>query len=96
MVYVVYLIRYYNPGKGRVEYYTGYTGNVERRMKQHKAGHTKSLRNKVLHGYAIIYRADNRGYAIQKEKRTKKLPHDKKITLYYINLIEEWSGGIET
>lgn len=81
-MFFVYLIKYFNISKHRNEFYTGYTNDPYRRMKEHKSGHTKSLKDKTLIGYAVISSWNIRANAMKEEKRIKKINHLRKERLY--------------
>ena len=88
--YVVYLVKYFN--RGMYMYYCGYTGNIERRMREHRSGKTKSLRNKHLAGYAIISsKYDTVQEAMYMERWVKRnFNHKQKAMIFTKNVVERW------
>ncbi|MDP2090784.1 MAG: GIY-YIG nuclease family protein [Candidatus Gracilibacteria bacterium] len=69
-MFFVYII-YGSNGK----YYVGYTGNIERRLKEHSRGNTKSTKSmgeKILLGY---FQINNKTEAIILEKQIKRSGH---------------------
>ena len=65
MKYFIYVLRNEN-GKS----YTGMTNNIDRRLKEHNSGHTKSTKN---HNWTIVYKEEvqDRVSARKREKYLK-------------------------
>jgi putative endonuclease len=78
MNYFVYILQT-NDGR----YYTGYTTDIERRLKEHQSGNggkfTKAFgANKMLYHEAFL----DKSLALKREAEIKKWPRDKKIALW--------------
>ena len=64
-MYYVYII------KGQRQYYVGSTQNIAKRLKEHKFGKTKSLRNKGPFKIVYLEKVASKTEAIKKERRIK-------------------------
>ena len=64
-------------------YYTGYSTNVEKRMKQHKEGKgSKYLRCKQPIKFVYVKELSNLGKALKEEHKIKQLTHKEKRELF--------------
>ncbi|KKN58871.1 hypothetical protein LCGC14_0547780 [marine sediment metagenome] len=86
MSFFVYILTCKNK-KGKYSFYTGYTNDVPRRLKEHKSGRGAIYtRNKEVH-FSAAYEYPTRSLAMSREKQIKKLSHDQKARLLYKNPI---------
>jgi len=77
MSYYVYVILCENGA-----YYTGYTKNVESRVKQHKQGRgAKYLKMHKAKKVVYVEKFDTRSEAIKRELEIKRLSHKAKLKL---------------
>lgn len=79
MPFTVYILRTH-----RNTLYTGQTNNLERRLKEHSAGNSKSAKyTKSFHPTELVYTEefDTRTEALQREYQIKKLTKAKKELL---------------
>lgn len=62
--------------------YTGYTNNLERRMKEHSTGRgSKYVRSRLPFKMAYFETYDNRSDAMRRELRIKKMSRPQKFEL---------------
>ncbi len=66
-MYYVYVIKSLNHEK----YYTGHTNNIERRLKEHNIGKTKSIKSFAPFELVYFEKFSNREDAIGREKYLK-------------------------
>ena len=79
-LYYVYIIETID-SKGRHQYYTGYTKDLQRRFQQHNSGKgAKFCRNKDLK-LKYFETFPEQGAAMRRELEIKKLPKKKKVEL---------------
>lgn len=78
IVFYVYIVRC-NNSKGT--FYTGYTNDLERRLKEHNKGYTKFIRGKTPVTLVYFERRRNIRTARQREREIKRLSRKKKMEL---------------
>ena len=69
MTYTVYILKSETTGR----FYTGYTRNLENRLKKHNAGATKSTKNSGPWVVVHAEQFDNKQNALERERELKKL-----------------------
>lgn len=85
MTYFVYIVESID-SNDNVTYYTGYTNNPERRLREHQSGRgAKHVKNKKVNGMAIIFRIAEKGKAMKLEAFLKKRHQNVKKAFYFLN-----------
>ena len=85
MFYYVYILQSAKTGR----YYIGYTGDVQKRLYRHNAGHSKSTKSYCPWDLKYVERYKTRSEAMIREREIKS----KKSRKYIEYLIEDWSPG---
>ncbi len=83
MSFFVYILTCRNK-KGKITYYTGYSADVPRRLKEHRAGNgARYTRGKALTLSYVVECADRKN-ALATERKIKSFSHNWKKRLIYM------------
>lgn len=84
-MYFVYIVKCRHKKKQRITFYTGYTSDPQRRVKEHVKGKksgAKYTRGRIVLEFRVIKWFKNRGNAMKYENKVKCLNQNKKIELF--------------
>ena len=92
-LYYVYMLKCQD-SKGKITFYTGYTNDPDRRLKEHseKRGAKYTAMRKVLE-MAIITTTPSRSNAMKYERQIKALKPFKKQELYQLAILNDRRDG---
>ncbi len=82
MSFFVYILTCKN-NKGKYTFYTGYTKDIPRRLKEHRSGKGAVYTRGKQIWFSCSEEYSNRGKAMSRERQIKKLSHNEKAKLAY-------------
>lgn len=92
-LYYVYMLKC-SDKKGKITFYTGYTNDPDRRLKEHSTGKgARYTAMRTVLEMAIITTTQSRSNAMKYEREIKKLPRFKKLELYQLAILNDRGGG---